>query len=169
VKLTSLFTRVKRHQWRENVSGVGQPLWTIRVPKWNDSASGAGPAFRLQRCRKFYQPGRLNGNVIVHEREHITARLTNTSIEGTGFPLLRLEQISETAGMATRKILHDIARSIARIIVYNENFPWNRGRELRSRHAIQRCPQAFATIISAENDGNPHLRLFDYALLSDFQ
>src|SRR5262245_29102974 len=47
-QLTGLLSRVKRDQWRENVSRRGQPFRTLSFPEWNDPASGTGPTIRLQ-------------------------------------------------------------------------------------------------------------------------
>jgi hypothetical protein len=76
----------------------------------------------------------------------------NTCVEGKGFSLTPLEEISKAAGAAMDSILDYLARSIIRVVVNHKDFPLDRSRDVGGQNAVQSLLQAYATVISAKND-----------------
>ena len=73
---------------------------------WHDASSRAGPLAIVQMCGQIPHPRRINGNVVVHEGQHIAPCFSNARVEGIRFSLLGLKQIPEAAGVALAVLLH---------------------------------------------------------------
>jgi len=62
---------IKGNEWRKDFSVFRKPLWTVRIPQWDDPTSRARPMIRLHRHGKVSQPGWVNNHVIIHEGDHV--------------------------------------------------------------------------------------------------
>jgi hypothetical protein len=70
---------------------------------------------------------RVDLDVIIHECENVSTRLTYRAIERIRFSLLGFEDISKSIGEFTTESFDYHARFVAGIVVHDQYFPSNRG------------------------------------------
>src|SRR5260370_8353759 len=75
------------------------------------------------------------------------------------FAGLRFKQITNTAGIANAEFFDDFARLIVRIVVYHQDFPGKRGRQLRRYDLVQSRSQNLASVKRANDDRDVALHL----------
>jgi hypothetical protein len=92
-----------------------------------DAATSTSPLSRSTQARcQILQPPWLYCHVVIHESQNLAPRLSNPRVQGVRFALLRFEKVTKTAWIPAAKLLDNLARPIARIVIHHQNFPRNR-------------------------------------------
>ena len=70
--------------------------------------------------------------------------------------LLWLKQITKPARVAVAKVFRDHSRLIVRVVIHDQNFPFDRFWESQSSGTIQRRLKALAAVIGTQNYSDSH-------------